>query len=356
MSTITTRAGKGSPLTNSEIDSNFTELNNDKAELSGADFTGPVSITGGNLDVEDLVHAGAFSGNGIQVTDDLGDVTTTAYGVGQVAVRNLRLTPDASMFAGITLNNLDWYAVNFGLSGNELVVGGYSMGAVKYKIHHDGPLNGAAVLARDVSGSGALSTFNSALQVGLHSTTSGDSNNSGTGPSVLFFAFDNATTGSDGRGPKKEFIGRISGYIESAAVGNFYGGISVNVRENNADSSAQTTAARWKANKNLVQEGYTQLGGSSAPAIKHKKITGTTAATEGGSTSVAHGLTGSKIIGFDCKVVYTTNAGMPPGHTHWPGYQYDVYHDGTNFVVINHATNSELILSKNFSILVTYEE
>ena len=31
MSTIVTRAGKGSPLTHTEVDSNFTNLNNDKA-------------------------------------------------------------------------------------------------------------------------------------------------------------------------------------------------------------------------------------------------------------------------------------------------------------------------------------
>jgi hypothetical protein len=34
MSTITTRSGKGSPLTNNEVDSNFTNLNTDKLELS----------------------------------------------------------------------------------------------------------------------------------------------------------------------------------------------------------------------------------------------------------------------------------------------------------------------------------
>lgn len=35
MSTITTRAGKGSPLTNTELDANFTNLNTDKLELGG---------------------------------------------------------------------------------------------------------------------------------------------------------------------------------------------------------------------------------------------------------------------------------------------------------------------------------
>lgn len=34
MSTITTRSGKGSPLTNAEVDSNFTNLNADKLEVT----------------------------------------------------------------------------------------------------------------------------------------------------------------------------------------------------------------------------------------------------------------------------------------------------------------------------------
>ena len=54
MTTITTRSGKGSPLTNNEVDANFTNLNTDKAELSGADFTGDISVAGdislGNTD------------------------------------------------------------------------------------------------------------------------------------------------------------------------------------------------------------------------------------------------------------------------------------------------------------------
>jgi len=47
MSTITTRSGKGSPLTNNEVDNNFTNLNTDKAELSGATFTGEIVANGG---------------------------------------------------------------------------------------------------------------------------------------------------------------------------------------------------------------------------------------------------------------------------------------------------------------------
>ena len=48
MATITTRAGKGSPLTNTEVDNNFTNLNTDKAEVgANSDITSLSGITGG---------------------------------------------------------------------------------------------------------------------------------------------------------------------------------------------------------------------------------------------------------------------------------------------------------------------
>ena len=47
MATIVTRAGKGSPLTNQELDNNFSNLNTDKAELSGATFTGAITANAG---------------------------------------------------------------------------------------------------------------------------------------------------------------------------------------------------------------------------------------------------------------------------------------------------------------------
>ncbi|WP_426106363.1 hypothetical protein [Massilia sp. TSP1-1-2] len=43
--TITTRAGKGAPLTNTELDTNFTDLRDLKAPLAGPTLTGVVTIT-----------------------------------------------------------------------------------------------------------------------------------------------------------------------------------------------------------------------------------------------------------------------------------------------------------------------
>lgn len=44
MATIITRAGKGSPLTNAEVDANFTNLNSDKLETAGGTLTGPTVV------------------------------------------------------------------------------------------------------------------------------------------------------------------------------------------------------------------------------------------------------------------------------------------------------------------------
>ena len=52
MSTIVTRAGKGSPLTNTEVDSNFTNLNTDKVEtLASADGSIVITGTGASRDI-----------------------------------------------------------------------------------------------------------------------------------------------------------------------------------------------------------------------------------------------------------------------------------------------------------------
>ena len=46
MSTIVTRAGKGTPLTHNEVDANFTNLNTDKLEKAGGAVTGALSVAG----------------------------------------------------------------------------------------------------------------------------------------------------------------------------------------------------------------------------------------------------------------------------------------------------------------------
>ena len=58
MATITTRSGKGSPLSNSEVDANFTNLNSDKVETS------TISTFGASL-IDDANAAAALTTLGI---------------------------------------------------------------------------------------------------------------------------------------------------------------------------------------------------------------------------------------------------------------------------------------------------
>ena len=73
MATIVTRSGKGSPLSNTEADNNFTNLNADKAELSGAVFTGAIT-TNSTFDGRDVSTDGTKL-DGIEASADVTDTT-----------------------------------------------------------------------------------------------------------------------------------------------------------------------------------------------------------------------------------------------------------------------------------------
>jgi len=105
----------------------------------------------------------------------------------------------------------------------------------------------------------------------------------------------------------------------------------------------------------LDVNGYTQLG-TDAPKIKMKKLTGTTPAAEGEYTSIAHGLTATKIISYTTQVAYTSGCYVQAEYIYTPGFQFSSTSDTGNFYVKLHATNSENILSKPITVLVTYEE
>jgi hypothetical protein len=105
----------------------------------------------------------------------------------------------------------------------------------------------------------------------------------------------------------------------------------------------------------LWNKRFTALG-DNAVGIKMKYLTGTTAATEGGATSIAHGLTGAKIVEVSVKVENATNNGLFDEYTGVAGYQFHFYHDPTSVNVVLHATNSENILEKPIIIVVWYME
>ena len=112
---------------------------------------------------------------------------------------------------------------------------------------------------------------------------------------------------------------------------------------------------KLQVNGNASLRGYTRLGGAAAPAIKQKKITGTTAAAQGGTVDVAHGITESKIIAVTA-LVYDGSNHFPPRFVFYAGREYDVYTGNGLVVIALSAANSSYILSKAFKVLITYEE
>lgn len=119
----------------------------------------------------------------------------------------------------------------------------------------------------------------------------------------------------------------------------------------NADS------LRINADANIT--GYTRLGARSeqAPSIKMKKLTATSAATQTGSVTVAHGLDRDKIIGIQVLLSYVAGAAdIPASYLDVPGYEYNWQVNNTNVWILNKNGNSANILSKPIKILITYEE
>lgn len=114
MATIVTRAGKGSPLTHAEVDANFNNLNNDKAELNSPTFTGTVALPSttsiGNVSSTELGYLdGVTSAIQTQINaKGLGTVTSVG-GTGTVNGITLTgtITSSGNLTLGGTLSNVN---------------------------------------------------------------------------------------------------------------------------------------------------------------------------------------------------------------------------------------------------------
>ena len=99
--------------------------------------------------------------------------------------------------------------------------------------------------------------------------------------------------------------------------------------------------------------GFTRIG-DVAPAIKTKLLTGTTAPTQGGTMTIAHGLVGNKIIAVKVLVRQSNDAGVSGSLRNQLGYEYDWWYDSASVNITNISGSSAFILSKPISILLTY--
>jgi len=105
----------------------------------------------------------------------------------------------------------------------------------------------------------------------------------------------------------------------------------------------------------VTNDDFTQLG-SGSPKIKFKKLTGTTDATEGSAINIAHGLTLSKIIGFDVLVTADNGNRIPMSFVSVAEFQFDAFLTSTNVRLVLSFANSGQLLSSAVTVLLTYEE
>jgi len=104
----------------------------------------------------------------------------------------------------------------------------------------------------------------------------------------------------------------------------------------------------------LVMNGYTRLGGATAPAIKYAKYTGTTGAA-GTQTSITHGLDVTKILSIS-GIMSCSGTYIPLGfqdNMFTVGYNNSMYVSATAIVII---PSGGYAANRNFTVTIMYEE
>ena len=97
MSTIITRSGKGSPLTNTEVDTNFTNLNTDKVQVTGSPTSGQAIIWNGTA----WVPGASATYPGAGIANSTGTAWGTSYGTSgatSVVLRDANVNASANTF------------------------------------------------------------------------------------------------------------------------------------------------------------------------------------------------------------------------------------------------------------------
>lgn len=132
------------------------------------------------------------------------------------------------------------------------------------------------------------------------------------------------------------------------------GTFQVQARSPNFGAFESTPFRLDLATGNTELTGFTTLGDN--VGIKVKQLTGITAASQGATVSIPHGLSGDKIQGWLFKVAHIAGSGISDStdYISGGGHSVDCYHGGTNFLVTNSVSSSAQILSKPFTILVFY--
>ncbi|MDO9256932.1 MAG: hypothetical protein Q7U54_15535 [Bacteroidales bacterium] len=164
-------------------------------------------------------------------------------------------------------------------------------------------------------------------------------------------------------GINRGYIGSYAGNAEDIDFGTYGGNTtgSVHLTTNDAPkltviNNGNVGVGTTTPTTTLEVNGATKLG-TDAPAIKMKKLSGTTGAAQGAQISIAHGLNSEKILAVNVLVQYATvGYDVPSSYTLNPGYEFTYYVTPTDIWVWVKSGNSASVVSKPIKILITYEE
>jgi hypothetical protein len=184
MATIVTRAGKGSPLTNNEVDANFENLNSDKLESSSytaSDVLSKIKTvdgTGSGLDADTLDgnEATAFA------TSAQGSNADTAYGWGDHASAGYATYPSQTGNSGKYLTTdgsvTSWATVDAlpdqtGNSGKYLTTDGSDASWAVLDTDANTTTKGLYEMANTISSNYSITSGNNAMSAGPITVDSG---------------------------------------------------------------------------------------------------------------------------------------------------------------------------------------
>jgi hypothetical protein len=110
LTTIVTRAGKGTPLTNNEVDANFTNLNNAKIEtLTSTDTSVTITGTGSTRDLSVPVNPNVVSGPASATDNAIARYDTTT---GKLIQNSLVIVDDTGSVTGVNALTAESLVVN----------------------------------------------------------------------------------------------------------------------------------------------------------------------------------------------------------------------------------------------------